>query len=64
MTGFLVMAFFPRFPLWVGAVSVLFACAAEALPRPLNDNIRVPLVAAAVLYALERYVLGVHVPLW
>lgn len=64
VTGFLVMGLFPRFPLWVGAVSVLFACAAEALPRPLNDNLRVPLVAAAVLYGLERYALGVEVSLW
>lgn len=64
VVGFLVMALFPRFPLWVGAVSVLFACAAEALPRPLNDNIRVPLVAAAVLYGIERFALGVDVSLW
>lgn len=38
-------------PSWgVAAGAVAAAAGAEAFPRPLNDNLRVPLVAALVLY--------------
>ena len=50
--------------LWTGLVATLFGCAAEAMPRPLNDNLRVPIVAASVLFALERFVLGRPVELF
>ena len=49
---------------WTGAAAAFFGCAAEALPKPLNDNIRVPLVAASVLFVLERFALGVPVELF
>jgi dolichol kinase len=62
--GMLVMAAFPGVPFWAGALSVVFASVAEALPGPLNDNIRVPLVAAAVLYCLEKFVLNWPVDLF
>lgn len=55
-TGVIVLAFFPDVPFWTGAASVAVACAAEALPGPLNDNLRVPLVAALVIFLLERMV--------
>lgn len=58
VAGLAVMALFPAIPFWAGAVSVVLAAGAEALPRPLNDNVRVPLAAAAVLFVLERFVLG------
>jgi dolichol kinase len=52
--GMLIMAAFPGIPFWISAVSVVVACGAEALPGPLNDNLRVPFVAALVIFALER----------
>lgn len=39
---------------WTGALAVLAAAGAEALPRPFNDNLRVPFVAALALYFLPR----------
>lgn len=57
VTGLVVMAFFPHIVFWIGAVSVVAAALAEALPRPLNDNLRVPLVAATVIVLLEHFVL-------
>lgn len=59
-----VMSLFPTIPFWVGLASAGAACGAEALPRPLNDNIRVPVVAAAVITLLEMYALGNDVPLF
>lgn len=64
ITGFIIMALMPGFTFWVGAVSVLFAAVAEAAPGPLNDNIRVPFVAATVIFLLERFVLGMDVALF
>ena len=63
-TGLIIMAVLPGFTFWVGAVSVLFAALAEAAPGPLNDNIRVPLVAATVIFLLERFALGMDVTLF
>jgi dolichol kinase len=37
-------------PAWAAALTVAVAAAAEALPRPLNDNLRVPLATALVLF--------------
>lgn len=53
VTGTLIMALFPAIDFWIGATSVLCAAAAEALPRPFNDNLRVPFVAAGVVLLLE-----------
>ncbi|PSQ92172.1 MAG: phosphatidate cytidylyltransferase [Bacteroidetes bacterium SW_4_67_19] len=39
-------------PWWAAALAVAVAAGAEALPRPLNDNLRVPLTAALVLHLL------------
>ncbi len=51
-TGLAVMACFPL--TWgVGAAGVLVGAAAEILPRPLNDNLRVPLATGAALVLLE-----------
>ena len=40
-------------PWWGGALAVVVAAGAEAVPRPLNDNLRVPLLAALVLHFLS-----------
>lgn len=40
---------FPSVGVWAGGACVLLGTVAEALPGPLNDNLRVPLVMAAVL---------------
>jgi dolichol kinase len=49
---------------WVGAVSVAAAALAEVPAGPLNDNLRVPMVAAAVIFLLERFALGLDVVLF
>ncbi len=64
LTGLAVVALFADVVFWVGAVSVVAATLAEALPRPFNDNLRVPMVAAAVLFLLERFALGTDVALF
>ena len=48
-TGLGVMALFPALAYGPAAVAVVVAAAIEALPLPVNDNIRVPLVAALVV---------------
>ncbi len=58
VVGVVIFALFPSIPFWIGAVSVIVAALAEAAPKPLNDNIRVPVTAAAVIFALEYFVLG------
>ncbi len=50
-------------PFVVGTAGTAAAAVAEALPGPLNDNLRVPLVAAAVIFLLERFALGMEAPL-
>ncbi|WP_456430137.1 diacylglycerol/polyprenol kinase family protein [Rhodocaloribacter sp.] len=61
--GLLATTLIPDLPFGVGAAGVTAAAAVEALPGPLNDNLRVPLVLAAVIFALERFALGMDVPL-
>jgi dolichol kinase len=48
-TGLGVMALFPALAYGPAALAVVVAAAVEALPVPVNDNIRVPLVAALVV---------------
>lgn len=49
VTGLAVMAAFPMLAFGPAAAGVLIAAAVEAIPLPVNDNIRVPLVAALVV---------------
>lgn len=66
-TGLLVMGAFALsgyVVFWTGALGVLFGCAAEVVPKPFNDNLRVPLATAAVLFMLERFVLYMPVTLF
>lgn len=58
ITGVSVMALFPALAFLPAAASVLVAAVVEALPLPVNDNIRVPLVAAAVLAVGEAVLLN------
>lgn len=58
------LAFFPGFPGWALVVAAAVGAAAEAIPRPLNDNVRVPLVIALVLFLIARYVLETPVSLF
>lgn len=51
VTGLAVVVWFPHTGFGLGAVSAVVAAVVEALPLPVNDNIRVPLTAAAVLFA-------------
>ena len=53
-TGLLVMLAFPDIQYGVAAAAVVVGALAEVAPRPLNDNMRVPFVAAAVMWLLER----------
>lgn len=52
LVGLAVMAFFPEIPFWISAAGTVCACLVEILPGPFSDNIRVPLVAASVIYLL------------
>lgn len=63
-TGLAVMACFPSLPFGLAAVSVVIAAIVEALPLPINDNIRVPLAAAAVVAAGEVLLFGQSVSLF
>lgn len=57
-TGLAVMAGFSSLAFGPAAASVVVAAVVEALPLPVNDNIRVPLIAAAVVVTLEAWFLG------
>jgi dolichol kinase len=57
-TGLAVMAFFPTLSYGPAAAGVLVAALVEALPLPLNDNVRVPLAAALVVATGEALVVG------
>ena len=59
-----LLAPFSEIVFWVGAVSVGAATLAEVPAGPFNDNLRVPMVAATVLFVLERFVLGIDVGLF
>ncbi len=58
ITALAVILAFPGIVGWTGVVAAVLACGAEVLPGPFNDNLRVPVVAAATLFLLERYLLG------
>ena len=58
VTGLLVIVWFPALALGPALASVIVAAVVEALPLPLNDNIRVPLVAATILVAGEVLFFG------
>ncbi len=49
-TGFVIIVLWPHMPLWVGAAGALAATVAEVVDDPLNDNLRVPLIAAFMLH--------------
>ena len=59
-----LLAPFSEIAFWVGAVSVAAATLAEVPAGPFNDNLRVPMVAATVIFVLERFVLGIEVGLF
>lgn len=67
LTGLIIIALFARFSdlvFWVGAASVVAAALAEIPSGPFNDNLRVPMVAATVLFVLDRFVLGLDLALF
>lgn len=49
VTGLAVMAAFPSLALLPAVFGVIVAAVVEAVPFPVNDNIRVPLIAALVV---------------
>ncbi len=57
-TGIATLSLFPSSTPWVGVAGVVCAAAAEIPGRLLNDNLRVPLTAATVMFVLQRFVLG------
>ena len=62
--GLGIIALFPTIVFWVGAVSVVAAALAEIPSGPFNDNLRVPMVTATIIFLLERFVLGMDVGLF
>lgn len=63
-TGLAVMAAFPALALLPAVLSVIAAAAVEAVPMPVNDNIRVPFAAAVVVGLVEVFVLHQPFPLF
>lgn len=57
-TGLTIMAFFPAVAFGPAAAGVLVGALVEALPVPVNDNIRVPVMAALVVVGAEALLLG------
>lgn len=57
-TGLAIMAFIPIIAFGPAAAGVLGGAIVEALPLRINDNIRVPLVAAFVVMGCEALFLG------
>jgi dolichol kinase len=57
-TGLGVILWFPSVALGPAVAAVLVAAVVEALPAPVNDNIRVPLTAAAIVVAGEVLFFG------
>jgi len=53
LVGLAVMLLFGWTPLWISILAVLAGAAAEIPSRPLNDNIRVPVVIAIVIYVSQ-----------
>ncbi|MFO7314276.1 diacylglycerol/polyprenol kinase family protein [Rhodothermus marinus] len=49
----LLTAFFFPVPMWHGVLAALLATTLEVLPLPLNDNLRVPLAVALLLWLLH-----------
>lgn len=50
---------------WYETALVAFIAALlEVIPIPINDNIRVPLLVASLLFVLERYLWGMDVSLF
>jgi len=64
LTGLGVMSVFVALPFGVGAVAVVVACIAEALPHPGNDNVRVPVAGALAVVIVEWVWLGQSVALF
>jgi len=64
ITGLAVILWFPALALGPTVASVLVAAVVEALPAPINDNIRVPLTAALVVVAGEALFFGRPLPLF
>ena len=58
VTGAVVMFAFGSFGVLPAAAGVCGAAFVEALPLPINDNIRVPLIAAALVLAVEVLAMG------
>lgn len=57
-TGLLIMACFPAIALGPAVAGVTIAALVEAVPLPINDNIRVPLAAAVVVAGGEALLHG------
>lgn len=63
-TGLAIMACFPTVAFGPAAAGVLVGAVVEVLPVPVNDNIRVPVVAALVVIGAEALLLGRPVQLF
>ena len=63
-TGLAIMACFPAVAFGPAAAGVVVGAVVEVLPMPVNDNIRVPVVAALVVVGAEALLFGRPVPLF
>jgi dolichol kinase len=55
LTGLTLYYIWGGVAMWAVAVIVIAGAAAEILPRPFNDNIRVPLVMGGVAFVLDYF---------
>ena len=60
LTVMALFSFFSDLVFWVASASVVAAALAEIPSGPFNDNLRVPMVAATLIFILERYVLHMN----
>jgi len=57
LAGLFMMSFFPKALLGGGFIAVIVAALAEIPEGPLDDNFRVPLIAATTMYLVELWFL-------
>ena len=54
IAALVVAVLMPGVKIWIGAAASVLACLLEALPGPFNDNLRVPLATAGVMFLLMQ----------
>ncbi len=64
LTGCVALVLFGLGPWWLVGLVAIAGAAAEAVPKPFNDNLRVPLVAGTVMACCFHFILHQPVALF